>query len=235
MIPSASDLARRRHTVIIVLRMLALVPAALTTLLMATGLANVLEWGIDESDAIAFAIILVFGGGSTAFTFFVLPRMVGLIVPRTRAVHCPFCDYRLEGLIEPRCPECGNALSPEFIGQPAAHGGHHDEPWPVTVERRRSLFAGVARALGLVFLMITLPIFVSLIGAAITVMSYAEDDAVIPLFIATFGIGPVLLAAGFGVARPERVARFIVPALKPDADRSQSPPRATGDAGEGMP
>lgn len=76
---------------------------------------------------------------------------------------------------------------------------------------------------------------------------------------------PPVAFIGIGLLIPQRLARWILPVpdlsrcprcqykawsaatcpecglplrdegLKPDADRSQSPPRATGDAGEGMP
>jgi hypothetical protein len=235
MIPTASELARRRHTTIIVLRMLALIPAAITIFVFAAALQQVMLGYMSVEDAIVIAAMLGVGIATVVITFFVLPLFVGLFVPRSRKLACPFCDYGLEGLTEPRCPECGGPLTPEFMGNAPEHTGRHDEPPQVVVERRRSLWAGVIRGIGVVAFVGALP-FLLVPGIAMIVMAlngyYDEFEVVLAFFL---GAGlPIVGSALAAMFFPGPLARWVVPKLPrvKTAGRDSESPAATID-GEG--
>ncbi len=122
MVPSPAEVARRRWTLLIVLRCVSFLGLSATVLPLASWISE----GLRDGDL--FSIIYYWPrivGGLLPFLFFAFVLMFGrlfvhLVVPLRKWSECPACRYRLEGLVEARCPECGLALSPEFMGQPPA-------------------------------------------------------------------------------------------------------------------
>lgn len=122
--------------------LIALVPASLLAVLFFVILRN--------ADAAAFSIALL--------TFFVAATLgtviVGLVQERARRTRttgghfCEACEYPLRGLIEARCPECGQQFDPALIPQldvSAETGAKRDPHRPVHANRlwRRLLVAAL--------------------------------------------------------------------------------------------
>ena len=59
-------------------------------------------------------------------------------------LHCPWCGYRLQGLAENRCPECGRRFNPMYLI--ATGQGQGERPW-LTDDQ----FAAVAFAVAVLF------------------------------------------------------------------------------------
>ena len=156
MIPNASDLARRRQVVITVLRMGAVIPAMIglgvVSIIAGDGL---IDGRFDPSHWVGIGVVIVATSIAVITLFFVLPALSRIFVPRRSKPSCPFCDYTLDGLVEPRCPECGGALTPEFMDSPPAHGPTDPEPIAVMRERRRTMFQSILRVIGFTFSVIT--------------------------------------------------------------------------------
>ncbi|MAY75906.1 MAG: hypothetical protein CMJ31_14535 [Phycisphaerae bacterium] len=226
MIPNASDLARRRQVIITVFRMIAVAPVLLMLFITAMIVGQSLQWGGMDKEA-WIGVGVVNGLGLTAFSilFFFLPAIAGVFLPRRRTPSCPFCDYQLEGLAEPRCPECGNPLTPEFMGLPPAHDSPALEPLAVTIERRRSLFTSVIRLIGWLALLLAFPLF--LWGLTATSMEFFNDfsrRSIIPW--ASFLIGfatPFLVLAIVLAFFGAKVARLVVPRIKRPPETTPRP------------
>jgi hypothetical protein len=109
---------KRRHTVMILLRLLAF----LMGLWGFVGIFKILIWTLfmglpvtmgsfEVSGNISLAIVLCVIGITIALTN---KRLASWLVPMPRKV-CPKCGYRLIRLRQPRCPECGLDLPHEFV------------------------------------------------------------------------------------------------------------------------
>jgi hypothetical protein len=152
MVPNAAEVARRRWTVAIVLRC-----AAMGLLLLATWpLFNWLTEGFADGDLLnmeyyAGPIVLTALLVIVGFMLALLSRpLARLLVPIRPYSACPACNYRLEGLAEPRCPECGLPLSPEFLGEAPPE----DAALRTTADalRARATLVTVFRAVGIFLL-----------------------------------------------------------------------------------
>lgn len=130
MIPDPAEITRRRVTATLVIRTIAIVIAAVSLIPVAVWLAEGISYGnffalhYFVANIAGFAITL-----GAAFTlWFVAPPLARLAVPVPRVLKCPACQYRLQGVNAPQCPECGLTLTPEFLnperGQPPARPGH---------------------------------------------------------------------------------------------------------------
>ena len=72
---------------------------------------DILEWHVYDLQMFAFcATFLILAG----LLWFMEPRLSRLLVPIPKN-RCPQCNYRLEQLTRPQCPECGLPLPPQLI------------------------------------------------------------------------------------------------------------------------
>ncbi len=224
MIPNASEVIRRRWTIATVLRVLS-IPVFLSAAI------PILSWiaeGIQDSDLLdvswywprMFSGAVLMIGGAAGFALAGL--IARFVVPARDGVRCPRCRYRLEGLVEARCPECGLTLTPEFLGVP----GEPDKPEPSAVHlvKLRDTLVPILRLAGGILVFVY---FFAVIGRTFYVVVEAPNSqypiAVIRLMHSWLGllVGAVLLFRG------QRVAALLVP--KPD-DSHESPPTAPDGA-----
>lgn len=130
MIPDPAEITRRRVTATLVIRVIAVIAALVSLVPVAVWLAegiaysNFFAFHYFVANIVGFATIL-----GAAFTlWFVAPPLARLAVPVPRVLKCPACQYRIQGVNAPQCPECGLTLTPEFLnparGNPPAPPGH---------------------------------------------------------------------------------------------------------------
>lgn len=237
MIPNASELARRRHTLITVFRLLALIPLGLTLPVLGIGTYFVFESILydyfDWTEVVLPAVLILTGLGAAAASWFLLPMCSGLFVPRTRELRCPFCTYQLHGLTEPRCPECGQPLTPEFMGLPPAHDPAHapsqaiaqsTEPPQIGVERMRATMTAVARLTGFVVASASALITMGFLLSTIIASELGSGQSWLILLIWSLCFGLLALPLGLlPLLFPARMARWLVPPLRPDDPRLKPP------------
>jgi hypothetical protein len=117
MIPDAATIARRRHTVTIIVRF----GIALLVLWFAWNFIgwlsqtfqSVYEFGFANlpSTLVVFVIQFLPSLFLVSSLFFFHDNLVRWIVPIPRPDHlCPKCNYSLKDLRSPICPECGTNL-----------------------------------------------------------------------------------------------------------------------------
>lgn len=222
MIPNASDYARRRHTILVVVRLLALLPLAVALVPLTSWFAE----GISDGDftdvgyymdRIVIAAVMIV---AAVVLFLVAGPVTRLVAGRPRKLACPYCDYAIEGLTEPRCPECGLALTREFMGLPPDEtaGGRAERPvarpgtGPDELVRRRTLYASWVRLLGVVLLPVALPALLIPFGVAAVMITEGDRDWPQPFVIALTLGGPMLTCAVVFLFKGMLVAKLIVPA-----------------------
>ena len=120
MIPDAAETVRRRVAATLAIRvlcfpflMIALVPFGIW-----------ISEGIVDGDLFVpryFLGPVIFGSLGLLVTgafFLASGGLAKLLVKPATYNQCPRCGYRLEGLVEPVCSECGLPLTREFMGEP---------------------------------------------------------------------------------------------------------------------
>ncbi|GIK19629.1 MAG: hypothetical protein AMXMBFR77_19630 [Phycisphaerales bacterium] len=155
--------------------------------------------------------------GFLPFVYFVFVLMFGrlfvhFVVPLRRWSECPACRYRLEGLVEARCPECGLALSPEFMGLSPERDSNLRRTARVirtreivaVVLRFCGVLAGFAASLSIAGAVVALG-WVTQVGDEYTGWYISSFVAYLVFAGVTGGITVVLLFM------PMTLARFIVP------------------------
>lgn len=224
MVPNAADIVRRRWTVTTVLR--------LTALFLAFGASRpIISWlgeGLSDgdlgdlgyyADRIGLAVVSIFVAG---VLFFASGFFARLVVPVRRFMACPKCKHRIEGLTEPRCTECGLALTREFIEhEPLVSRVNSQRPYRVLVFREK--VAWFLRVAGIFVLLMA--VFWSIATLASGVRWYVDGsgedyfgyylaDTLSSLLqtLALFAAALVMLIA------PKRLARFCVPFRGVDAE-----------------
>ena len=236
MVPNASELARRRHTLVTVFRLLALIPSGLTLVVISAGIwvgfENTRFGFFDWRDYIGFGIFTTLGLSAAAFAWWGLPLLAGLFVPRVRDLRCPFCNYKLEGLTEPRCPECGQPLTPEFMGQPPQHSAEPADPPALAVERLRAIMHPTVRVIGC----LGAGLFggLSLVLAPVAFVTYNNQNY--PgewIFPAAWLFGLALPVATFSfvwLLMPRLITRWLVPAPRLKNRSANSQEHAAGSS-----
>jgi hypothetical protein len=116
MVPSAAEIMRRRHQWESRLR-------ALSLCMLIFALFPLLSWlaeGLADEDLTEYLYYLprivafLLSIAVAAFGRFAGRSLARWIVP-IPDVRCPRCDYRLDHLSAPRCPECGLPLPDELV------------------------------------------------------------------------------------------------------------------------
>lgn len=117
MIPDPADIIRRRITGTLVIRVVSILVAlaALVPILiwLAVGIVESSLWQA-HSYMPAFIVASILSAVA-ALLWFLAPLLARFAVPVPRVIKCPACLYRLQGVNAPQCPECGLALTPEFL------------------------------------------------------------------------------------------------------------------------
>lgn len=118
MIPDPGEILRRRTTSATVVRILAFVP-------LFAGAAVGAIWGYAANEdrlyagehmgyAVAIGVFVFFA----CLMWALAPWHARRSVKMPKSVVCPACNYKIAGLTEARCPECGLPLTSEFIAAP---------------------------------------------------------------------------------------------------------------------
>jgi hypothetical protein len=119
MIPDAASIARKRYRMRKTLRFMALV---LFMIFFLCECAELIAWlyrgaAIDNLALQEFVLYSPFLAGA-AFLVIAQGRLIVWLVPIPKRSVCPACGYHLQGLREPRCPECGLDLPPALMRAP---------------------------------------------------------------------------------------------------------------------
>ncbi len=123
MIPDAATIARRRHTVTIVVRLLIALYGAFCVYALVVGpvvsvLNTLMNWS-NNSGMVGSLVLGQLGNGCYVLPQLMLvvvlvlteQRLVRWIVPiPAKHAGCPKCGYSLKDLKSPICPECGTSL-----------------------------------------------------------------------------------------------------------------------------
>lgn len=215
MIPDPAEIVRRRWTLTTAFRVgglgLTLLAARPAFSWLVEGMQDGDLWDLGYyADRVASVAACVVGGLAVFFLSRPLSRWT---VPVRHHTECPSCRHRIEGLVEPRCTECGLLLTPEFTT------GRRERPESsaaraVHVLRRRETVASIFRLVG-IFSAVVLVLWgsVVLISALYLFLSdgfsdYEEFVRFVLLIVFTF----VWLLVTFLFLRGARVlARFCVP------------------------
>jgi hypothetical protein len=150
MLPDASEIVRRRLTAFAVLRVIALVcmlPAVGPLAFLASEALdprfNRSSFWSDLPASVAVIIVMLLPGFSIWWGARWFARWMVPVHARPR---CPRCDYALEGLTEPVCPECGLPLTREFMpGSPPPPPASREDQ----IVRLRDTFTPVVRLIAL--------------------------------------------------------------------------------------
>ena len=210
MIPNAADIARRQWTCQSVIR-------AFAFILFVSSLIPLISWlaeGIADgdyydmfyyADRIALSIALIILSG---ILLLFQRHIARLLVPIVRYTRCPACRYRIEGLIDPLCPECGLPLTEEFLNPTspvpaqAPHLSYH------VIENRRHILASIFRALGVLFLLYALLVF---LAGFMYLFVEADRYDYLSTFIIVFLQSVLLLVSALILLlRNHRLARFCI-------------------------
>ncbi|MEM0983151.1 MAG: hypothetical protein AAGI17_04275 [Planctomycetota bacterium] len=142
-------------TITAVVRMLAFIPFLPTIVFL--GIVAVFavldiigEGQNDVEPYVIFPVLTIFLWAGSLGIFAAAPLVARWFVPANPKIRCPACNYRIEGLTEPRCPECGVPLPPEFMGE--APGGIESRPLEerliFATVRQKQILTAVVRVLG---------------------------------------------------------------------------------------
>jgi hypothetical protein len=117
MIPDAATIARRRHTVTMILRTVVVLFAGWVawTVAISTGqtFQQMYTTGPGNAPGIFINLLLLAGPEIALVVVLVMleGRLIRWIVPMpSRHPGCPKCGYSLKDLNSPICPECGTNL-----------------------------------------------------------------------------------------------------------------------------
>jgi hypothetical protein len=141
-----------------------------------------------------------------------------------RHIECPGCRYRLEGLTEQRCPECGLLLTGEFLADPGEHTPPPRDPDRFLLRQIATMVVRLSMAIAM---LINLPI--ALFGTVETIQWATDPWEWAPVLVAYF----MLLVCFTTLLLAGKLSGFIVPR------RSKFGPPASGDrvgggAGDGV-
>lgn len=177
MVPNASDLARRRLTVVGVVRVLSILVWTLATVPIIVAIAFAITEDVP-AEAIAVAFVFGAGGGVVGLILWATaPGLSSLVLPTPRAHACPRCRYDLRSITEPRCPECGTLLTEEFLPG-------HVAPGPSASPPARALGAQITTLLlgRLLAIIAALGFLAGALGSLVDMLfppTWAEEDIVL--------------------------------------------------------
>lgn len=146
MVPSASDIVRRRLTVVTVLRLLAvgvahvaLIPSTIVTVEYIDGMRFT-----SYHDWVPFVVAISFILGAAFIVWCLAPLAARLMIRVPRVTVCPNCRFKLDHLMSPQCVECGYTLTPEFMQTNTEKREHIREPDTVLLRQIASLIIRLA-------------------------------------------------------------------------------------------
>ncbi len=205
MVPNASDLARRRYTVLGVLRVFAVLTWLATTGPVILMLSIIATGDAGDEPAIA-AFFIGIGGGIVGLALWLIaPWLSERILPPPRAHACSRCGYDLRSITEPRCPECGTALTEEFLPDHVAAG---PTSTGLGLERNAQLVVAlIGRAIGI---LLVLGFGAAALGSAVWFIDEPGADAWIAALWLVYSLGGMLVGA-VPLVFPRPFARVFVP------------------------
>ena len=229
MVPNASEITRRRVTAATVLRLIAVFVSLFAMIpIIALGVQIAeggFRWRFNRFGPfiIAAAIIL-----TTTFVLWILtPWITRLMIRVPRVAVCPNCRFKLEGLMTPRCNECGYTLTAEFLTTAAERAGGVREPDTIWL---RQICALICRLVGGAFLP------AAAIGSFVTAYEAIREprwNDWLPVFLwagsGVFALGVLIFATTISILFVPGRQRFgafrpaIGPALGPVPDPAANP------------
>lgn len=216
MIPDPGEILRRRVTVLTVIRLLSIVPMTVSLLIVGGLISSIVNGRARAEDYVAFGIMIFMFAAAASILWAVAPFFARKIVTMPRKIDCPACRYRLEGLTEARCPECGLVLTSEFLAAPGEKTPPPREPDRVLLRLIATL---VLRLIAIIGLLASIPI--TLIGTIETLRwgsGDPEEWAILAVAYLMLLIGAgLLLLAGW-------LSGLIVPPRSAFGSASDRPP-----------
>ncbi len=227
MIPNASEVVRRRWVFVSVLRLLGVVGVLVALPAAALWIAE----GVRDDDLLDITyywprMLMSLSGFGAAFVALLGAKRVSRwIVPARTTTSCPRCWYRLEGLVEPICPECGLTLTPEFMG------GTREEPAPepraVRLVKIRDLMTPWVRLVGLL-MVLTYGLYAFVVSVGLLVDAPNDPATLIGLWITVIFAWIVLIGGVGMIIRGEWVSAMLVPRVRGPEEPTEPPPARDG-------
>ena len=169
------------------------------------------------------------GYGAAVAVFIAIAVIMWMLAPwharrsvrMPRRLECPSCRYRLEGLTEPRCPECGLFLTSEFVATPGEKTPPPRDPDRVLL---RQIATTVLRLIAIVGLVCCVPYLLFAVIESVRAMSgvsvygsSVEWEAAV-FFVSLVAVFVSMLVWG------SSLSAFIVPARARFEPRRAGPP-----------
>lgn len=211
MIPDPGEILRRRVTSATIVRILAFVPLFAAASLGAIWGYEANENRLYSGEHIGYAVGCGVFVGFGIFMWVVAPWHARRSVKMPKSVVCPACNYKIAGLAEARCPECGLPLTAEFISLPGEKTPPPRDPDRTTM---RQLSTAVLRLVGVLGIIGTAPVLIFAIVEAVQLYlgngsrRYGSSEIDPPTLVMTTVFFAMFLSlAVFG----PRISGFIVP------------------------
>ncbi len=220
MVPTGSEIVRRRLTVLAVLRVAALLFTFVCQTvffslvaggsMMAMTQDPAVEWSEYLVAVASFLGLAALNAGIVALWWWVTPWLARCVVPVPRRNACPVCAYDLVAATGPLCPECGSALSAEFFGGTPPAGLRSGGL--MSVASARAVVSSLLRVAVLVFALATIGVALQTVVAFYwwsVLQEFFDGWDVVAWVLACVVCG----AFTVGFARStDRLAAWVVPA-----------------------
>jgi hypothetical protein len=223
MIPDPAEILRRRVTAATVVRLLVFAPVLIAVSIGVAWLTHTLDSRLHTTEHVAYACAVSVFLAMAVIMWVIAPWHARHAVRVPKKFECPGCRYRLEGLTEARCSECGMLLTSEFVAQP---GERTPRPRDPDREMMRQIATGVLRVVTALGVLACLPYLVFAVIDTVRVMigtSYYGND--VEWELAAF-FGFLMLVSALVFAFGARLSALIVPARARFEPRDR--PRAAG-------
>lgn len=205
MIPDPGEILRRRVTAATIVRIMAFVPVGIAFGIGSTWVHVAFAERLRTSDHIAFGASISVMLAMAVIMWTIAPTHARHSVKMPKSVVCPACNYKIQGLAEARCPECGLPLTSEFIAKPGEKTPPPRDPDRVMLRQFATGIVRLAAALGLIG---TVPGFIISVVEAYRYSAYTtNDEALLPVIY--FGAFMLMFAALAYLAK--RLSAIIVP------------------------
>jgi hypothetical protein len=226
MIPDPGEILRKRTGSATVVRILALVP-------LFAGVCIAAAWGYAANEDRLYAgehtgygVSVGIFVGFAVLVWALAPWHARRSVKMPKSVVCPACNYKIAGLTEARCPECGLPLTAEFIAKPGEKTPPPRDPDRATM---RQMATAITRLLAMIVALATTPYLIYFtveFVRATSGNSYHDYDELIFGLLAAGGV--LVLAIGlfiFGRA----ISALIVPSRSAVGGPAEPPRRPRTD------
>ncbi len=228
MIPNAAEITRRRVTATTVVRLIAFLPILflIVPIIQAANIwFNPADWNFGDDTAligplISGVVLILVAAGVWAIAPWSARKAIR--VPRVNT--CPGCHYKIEGLNAPQCPECGLALTPEYLS-----GDLGEDRREVDTTLLRQVCVLVLRGVSIVFIIpLAMWLFANTMYFLFGGYNHIDSIAEVAVQILSPAIGVAL--TGVVILRAGAIAVAMVPSRAALGERQAEATAGSGGA-----